>query len=222
MLGVALLLGGGGLVAQRQLQPQFQAAGQLPPVTSVSAAASRPAAATVPPTRTAASPVDVSGTSAAGVLSDTSFVPLRLAVPALQVDAPVVPVGVDSGGGLTIPVDAHTVGWWSAGAAPGSPVGTILLAGHVDAAGQGPGALYRLATTPIGATVTLRGPGGTRSYVVRARRRYAKSELPWRTLFAQGRQPRLVLVTCGGDFDSRTRHYTDNVVVVATPGPATS
>ncbi|MBC7678192.1 MAG: class F sortase [Pseudorhodobacter sp.] len=233
VLGVALLLGGGGLVAQRQLHPSFQAAGRLPVDTSVSLPAAAPPAppaqtppaqippAQIPPaqTRPAQSPA---GGPPAGVLVDASFPPQRLAVPALDVDARVVPVGVESGGGLTIPVDARTVGWWSGGAAPGSPVGTVLLAGHVDAAGQGPGALYRLATTPIGATVTPQGPGGARSYVVQARRRYLKSELPWRSLFAQGRQPRLILITCGGDFDYRTKHYTDNVVVVATPSPITS
>jgi len=28
------------------------------------------------------------------------------------------------------------------------------------------------------------------------------------------------MITCGGAFDRRTRHYTDNVVVYATPEPA--
>jgi len=65
--------------------------------------------------------------------------------------------------------------------------------------------------------LTLSGPGSEVTYVVSARRRYLKQDLPWRTLFAQGELPRLVLVTCGGDFDSRTRHDTDNVVVIATP-----
>lgn len=218
VLGVALLLGGGGLVAQRQLQPQFEAAGRLPTATFVSVPVTAPSAPPVhtPPAQTPAGGLDP------GVLVDHSFLPQHVAVPALGVDAPVVPVEVETGGGLTIPDDSRTVGWWSGGAAPGSPVGTVLLAGHVDAAGQGPGALYRLATTPIGATVTLQGPGGARSYVVQARRRYLKTELPWRSLFAQGRQPRLVLITCGGDFDYRTKHYTDNIVVVATPGPAAS
>ena len=129
----------------------------------MSVAAASPAAAAP-----AATP---SSSSDPGVLVDASFPPQRLTVPALDVDAPVVPVQVENGGGLTIPVDASTVGWWTGGAAPGSPVGTVVLAGHVDAAGQGPGALYRLASTPIGARVTLSGPGAQRTYIVQARRR---------------------------------------------------
>jgi hypothetical protein len=36
-------------------------------------------------------------------------------------------------------------------------------------------------------------------------------------VFAVGGPPRLVLITCGGAFDRRTRNYADNVVVVAEP-----
>ena len=148
---------------------------------------------------------------------DASFRPGRLVLPALGVDAAVVPVGVGPGGALSIPDNARVIGWWSGGAAPGSPVGTVLMAGHVDSAQTGPGALARLSQAPVGARLTVRGPGSEMTYVVRARRRYLKQDLPWRTIFAQGELPRLVLVTCGGDFDSSTRHYTDNVVVIATP-----
>ena len=54
--------------------------------------------------------------------------------------------------------DPRTVGWWGAGAAPGAPVGTIVLAGHVDSEQQGAGALYPLARTPVGARVVVSGP----------------------------------------------------------------
>jgi hypothetical protein len=35
--------------------------------------------------------------------------------------------------------------------------------------------------------------------------------------FARDGPPRLALVTCGGPFDERTRHYRDNVVITAEP-----
>ena len=62
------------------------------------------------------------------------------------------------------------------------------------------------------------------TYVVQARRRYAKDALPWRDLFQQDVEARLLLVTCGGDFDRAARSYRDNVVVYAgligsTPTP---
>ena len=46
--------------------------------------------------------------------------------------------------------------------------------------------------------------------------RYPKVELP-DEVWARSGAPRLVLITCGGDFDTATRHYEDNVVAWASP-----
>jgi Sortase domain len=205
--GVLLLAIGGWFVVRQQSAPQFEAAGELP--VDLATAPATPGAA--------GSSADPSTGAGAGAMVDASFAPQRLQVPKLDVDAPIQPVGVESTGNLVIPNDPQVIGWWSGGAAPGSPVGTVLMASHVDSAKDGPGALARLAQTPIGAQVTVRGSAGSQTYQIAARRRYFKGDLPWRQLFNQGMQPRLVLVTCGGEFDYRTRHYTDNIVVVATP-----
>jgi hypothetical protein len=191
--GVLLLAIGGWFVVRQQSAPQFEAAGELP--VDLATAPATPGAA--------GSSADPSTGAGAGAMVDASFAPQRLQVPKLDVDAPIQPVGVESTGNLVIPDDPQVIGWWSGGAAPGSPVGTVLMA--------------RLAQTPIGAQVTVRGSAGSQTYQIAARRRYFKGDLPWRQLFNQGMQPRLVLVTCGGEFDYRTRHYTDNIVVVATP-----
>jgi hypothetical protein len=37
------------------------------------------------------------------------------------------------------------------------------------------------------------------------------------TVFGRGGPTRLVLVTCGGRFDSTTKHFLDNIVVTAVP-----
>ena len=216
LLGVGLSLVGVVLVVDWALKPGFTPSGTVP---ASSTAPVRSAASPAPTTAGSTPAATPSARSAggSGALVDASFRPRRVVLPALDVDSQVVPVGVEPGGALTIPDDAQVIGWWSGGAAPGSPVGTVLMAGHVDSAQTGPGALARLSQAPVGARLTVRGPDSEMTYVVRARRRYLKQDLPWRTLFAQGELPRLVLVTCGGDFDSRTRHYTDNVVVIATP-----
>jgi hypothetical protein len=139
-------------------------------------------------------------------------------VPAIGVSAPVVPTSVDGRGALGIPEDPREVGWWSGGAAPGSPYGTTLLAGHVDSASRGLGSLVDLSRAPIGARVTVTGAdGSSQSYRVVARRSYPKATLPTRELFRQDVPARLLLVTCGGQFDRSTGHYERNVVVVAVP-----
>ena len=173
------------------------------------------------PSSTKPSASKPSATAAAGTLTlapDRSFPPTNLRVPAIAVAAPVVPTTVDGRGGLVIPENPREVGWWSGGAAPGAPYGTTLLAGHVDSAQEGLGSLVDLSRTPIGATVRVSGAdGAAQAYRVVARRSYPKVTLPWRDLFRQDVPARLLVVTCGGDFDRRTGHYERNVVVFAVP-----
>jgi len=142
--------------------------------------------------------------------------PVRLRLAALAVDAAVTPVDTDADGGLAIPDDPAVVGWWRSGAAPGSTAGTVVLVGHVDTARDGPGALFRLATLEPGDRVAVATGAGTREYAVTGVRDYPKAQLPAEVFDTAG-APRLVLVTCGGAFDRRTRHYADNVVAYAVP-----
>jgi hypothetical protein len=130
---------------------------------------------------------------------------------------PVVPVDVEPGGALRVPDDPGVLGWWQAGARPGSGHGTVVVDGHVDTARDGPGAFYHLRALRPGDQVRLRTDRGTQGYVVRAVRSFPKTALP-PELFTTDGPPRLALVTCGGSFDQHTRQYADNVVAYAVPG----
>lgn len=147
--------------------------------------------------------------------------PVRVAVPALSVDAPVVPVGVDEvTGGMEIPEDAAVVGWYRYGPGLDAAQGSTVLAGHVDRAGQ-EGALFDLRDLEPGATLEAAGPDGrVRPYVVRAREQWSKGRVPLEQLFARDGPARLVVITCGGPFDPITRSYRDNLVVTAVPSGA--
>jgi Sortase domain len=142
--------------------------------------------------------------------------PVRLHLAAIGVDAPVTPVDVDPDGALAIPADPAVVGWWRGGAEPGAPAGSVVLAGHVDTWSAGPGALFRLARLRPQDRVVVDTSAGPVGYVVDGVRQYPKTRLPAEAFATTGR-PRLVLITCGGEFDARSRHYADNVVVYATP-----
>ena len=158
----------------------------------------------------------VPATAAAPAARTPPAVPVRLRLPSLAVDAPVTPVTVQPGGGLAVPNDPHVVGWWRAGAAPGSPAGTVVLDGHVDTRVDGPGALFRLADLRPGDVVSLATRRGPLSYVVRAVRSYLKALLPAEVFDTSG-APRLVLISCGGEFNGHTRQYADNIVAYAVP-----
>lgn len=142
------------------------------------------------------------------------WTPAEVAIDRLDLAAPVDPVGVTPDGVLDVPADPDRLGWWIGSALPGDRRGTVLIAGHVDTARDGKGALYRLARLPVGARIEVRGGDRTVAYRVTARRSYPKSRLP-KDLFRRDADGRLALVTCGGAF--RDGAYDHNVVVYAAP-----
>ncbi len=143
--------------------------------------------------------------------------PVRIELPTLGVNAPVVPVTVDSGGGLDVPDDPHVVGWWAAGGGLADTGGVLVLDGHVDTAAAGPGALFHLAALATGDTIALTASNGVvQTFTVATVRAYHKAELP-SDVFEPSAGPRLVIITCGGHFNRSTRQYVDNVVAYAEP-----
>jgi hypothetical protein len=143
-------------------------------------------------------------------------VPLRLLLADQRIDAPVVPVDVLPGGALDVPEDPSVLGWWRDGGRPGAGRGTVVIDGHVDTRTQGPGVLYRLREMPLGVLVELSSGSDVRRYIVRAVHSYPKASLP-PEVFDRTGEPRLVLISCGGEFDAATHQYSDNIVVYATP-----
>jgi sortase (surface protein transpeptidase) len=145
-----------------------------------------------------------------------SVVPLAVRIPAIGVDAAIVPVGVAPAGDLEVPEAVATVGWYEHGPLPGGR-GSALLAGHVDSREQGRGAFFALRDLQPGADVEVVAADGSVSrWIVRAVQQVAKDELPVEVWRRSG-PPVITLVTCGGDFDDGS--YRDNIVVVAEPAP---
>lgn len=138
--------------------------------------------------------------------------PLAVRIPALGVRAPVVAVALESGGVLAPPADPNLVGWWSAGALPGSRRGTAVLTGHT--VHDGAGVFDDLGDLEVGDTVQVVTRARILVFDVRVVRDLSKEQLAAHAgrLFAQDRAAALVLVTCTGWDDGR---YLANTVVVA-------
>ncbi|HZH19911.1 MAG TPA: class F sortase [Geodermatophilus sp.] len=169
-----------------------------------------------PPPPAAAAPT-VTTRDAAPTVVPQRPAPVRLAVPALGVDAPVEPVGVRDDGQMALPDDVDRLGWYRFGPVPGAE-GSAVFAGHVDDADQGLGALAPLRDAEPGAEVVVTDAAGTATrWRVVSREVLEKQALPVDRLFARTGEPRLVLVTCGGPFLPDVGGYRDNVVVVAEP-----
>jgi hypothetical protein len=144
--------------------------------------------------------------------------PTRVRIASLGVDAPVLPSVIDTRAGvLGAPANIARTGWWRDGMAPGARAGSTLIAGHVDSAGAGPGAFFRLRDARPGMRIEVATRGGrTVTYRVVSNRSYPKSRLP-ASVYSRRGAARLVLVTCGGPFLADEGHYRDNVVVTAVP-----
>jgi hypothetical protein len=143
--------------------------------------------------------------------------PTRLTISAIGVDHPIVAVGRSPDGAMEVPDDVHEIGWYAPmGVRPGDP-GSAVLAGHVDSRRQGRGAFFDLRSLEVGDVIVVETVAGEQRWVVTGRTRYPKAELPVDDLFAVTGGARLVLITCGGDFDPGRRSYRDNVVVAAAP-----
>jgi len=144
--------------------------------------------------------------------------PVSLRLPTLGVVAPLDAVALEPDGAMEIPHDIRRVGWYEPGVMPGEPAGTTVLSGHVDSREQGRGALWGLKSMDVGDEITIEHEDGrTTTWRVEARTSYPKEQLPIADIFTRFGDPRLVLITCGGDFDRSARSYIRNIVVYAVP-----
>ncbi len=162
------------------------------------AAAGAPAPAVVPPAP-AVVPVEA---------------PAAVRIPVLDVASPLVPLGTDAAGVLVPPATADVAGWYAEGPAPGE-IGPAVVAGHVDSR-SGPGVFLDLARLRPGDTVEIdRADGTVLEFVVRSVGTVAKDAFPTATVYGPTPVPELRLITCGGEFDTRTGHYRANVIIHA-------
>jgi sortase (surface protein transpeptidase) len=140
--------------------------------------------------------------------------PVELKIPALGVDADVVPVGLDDDGAMTAPSDPDTVAWYEPGPGTGMP-GNVVLAGHVDWGGRLRvfGLLYRLG--PGDRIVVIDEQLREFFYEVAWSRWVAAEGAPVEEIFAGTELSELTLITCGGAFDHASRQYLDRLIVRA-------
>ena len=143
--------------------------------------------------------------------------PRRISIESIGVEsAPVDPVGLEANGELEVP-GAEAVGWYRFGAGIDGGEGSTVLAAHIAFNGVD-GVFRRLADVEIGAVISVSDESGRAiDYRVIEIAQYSKDTLPIRDLFREDGSERLVLITCGGDFNPSLLSYDDNVVAIAVP-----
>jgi Sortase domain len=141
--------------------------------------------------------------------------PSDIRIPAIGVSARVIPLALHSDGTLAAPRDYGEAGWYAAGPEPGEP-GPSVVAGHVDSK-RGPGVFFKLPRLRRGDVIYVdREDGSTVGFSVDRLEQWPKASFPTGRVYGRTKHPALRLVTCSGDFDRRTGHYTSNTIVFAS------
>ncbi len=137
--------------------------------------------------------------------------PVRIVMPSIGVDAPVVPVGLLEDGDMETPHYGY-VGWYSLGPAPGEQGPAVMLA-HVDSLRK-PDVFYGLKELKPGDEILVYGAVGEPAvFQVDSVEEELKIDLPRARIWHYTATALIRLITCGGDWDSRSRHYLSNVIV---------
>ncbi|CAL9367150.1 MULTISPECIES: class F sortase [unclassified Streptomyces] len=170
----------------------------------------QPASAAASDTRAAAD-----DGAASGVTPLPYSVPDRVSIPAIQVDAPVMGVGLDADGWVDAPPpeDPNLAGWFTGAVSPGEK-GTAVVVGHVDNE-QGPAVFYGLGALKKGNKVEVhRQDGKTAVFEIYGIEVFEKNNFPGDRVYGSKGSAELRVITCGGGF-TKQNGYDGNVVAFA-------
>ena len=141
--------------------------------------------------------------------------PVRLLIPAIGVDAPVTVKGVQPGAVMDVPNGPEDVAWYNFTARPGMG-GNAVLSGHLDYRNYGAAVFWRLKELGEGDIVELRlADGSALHYRVSLKLSYDARIAPVSEIVGPTSKEVVTLITCGGNFDSGSRSYSDRLVVRA-------
>ncbi|MER6002983.1 class F sortase [Nonomuraea angiospora] len=149
-----------------------------------------------------------------GTTPTASIVPESIDIPSIDVDAPLMKLGLSKDGEVELPPyeKPKVAGWYSGSAVPGEKGASVII-GHVDTK-TAPAVFYKLRQLRKGETVKVeRSDGKVVSFKVDHIEQVHKDSFPTRRVYLEDG---LKLVTCGGKFDYAKGEYLDNIIVYAS------
>jgi hypothetical protein len=143
--------------------------------------------------------------------------PIRIAIPSIDVRAPVHGVGLADDGSISVPsLHRHNeAGWFERGPTPGE-FGPAIIVGHADTK-DGPSVFYGLTKLKAGDRIEVtRRDRSVAIFEVNSVERFGKSKLPADRVYSDYTRPGLRLITCGGRWVGGGIGYADNIVAFAS------
>lgn len=206
-----LLLVGGVTTVVLGLQP----APSGPPPGSAGIVAPAAIQETAPPSPSPTAPAPTR--SAAPPLLLARSIPTRIRIPAIGVDSSLMQLGLNKDGTLEVPpYDKDAPAAWYRGSPTPGELGPSVISGHVNTFKAGPVVFYRLSQTKQGDKVTVqRKDGSTARFVVDRVVNVPKANFPTLEVYGNTDRSELRLITCGGEWNPKTRDFTSNTIVFA-------
>ncbi|MBT2686309.1 class F sortase [Bacillus sp. ISL-37] len=159
------------------------------------------------------SPASTSKPSAKKVNQEKGMVPLNLTIASIELDAKIIPVGLQEDGAMEVPEDVMEIGWYTKGAMPGEN-GNVVLAGHVDNY-LGKGVFFDLEDVSLDDEVVISDSKNSLRYKIVKIESYPYDDGPIEEIFGFTSQKRLQLITCTGWFNPLTKNHEERLVVTA-------
>ncbi|KKS52953.1 MAG: Peptidase C60 family protein [Candidatus Magasanikbacteria bacterium GW2011_GWD2_43_18] len=139
--------------------------------------------------------------------------PVRLQIPAIDVDAAVISVGITSDGEMDVPKNPAEVAWYSLGSRPGE-IGSAVIAGHYDQKNNKPAVFTNLHTLQKGDKIFIKNEeGSTITFVVREILIYDKSKDATDVFISNDGKAHLNFITCAGVWNSSETTYSERLIV---------
>lgn len=143
-------------------------------------------------------------------------IPVSIKIPAIDVNAPVMKLGLNDDKTIEVPplANSNLAGWYKYGASPGQK-GAAVIVGHIDSK-AGASVFFKLRDLHTGdqVFVTLNN-GQTVTFAVDGLQQVPKTNFPTASVYGPVPYAGLRLVTCGGVFDPATGSYLSDVIVYA-------
>ena len=135
--------------------------------------------------------------------------PSHISIPAVDLSATIIPVGLTKGGAMDVPSGkSNNVGWYDKGVKPGMQ-GNAVLDAHVFAA------FSKLSQVQVGDAISIQSGSHTLHYVVDSVSEYLLATLTSAQVFGAHGGSTITLITCAGTFVPAQNTYDHRLVVVA-------
>ncbi len=142
----------------------------------------------------------------------TGIIPVSIEIPAIDLKAPTVGVGLKENGEMDVTESFKETFWFDKGYKPGEP-GNAVIGGHVDSK-KGPAIFYNIKKLQVGDEVIVSGKDGDkRTFVVTDKKAYPWDEAPLKSIFGYTSRSSLNLITCTGNFDHAAHNYSQRLVI---------